>query len=324
MNIGFGNQGSNYYFWRGCDAPSFEVPKGSGKNANGGTILCVGAFDENEKLHISKYDPAYDEFNFQPGPLDTTNCSTNETEMLKFDRLWNLNRWHIEEFQYHFEQGNVQNGSYVPHPDILSWPAHGTPGTNQARNLARFVDVNNNGIYNPIEEGDYPFLFGDQTIFTIFNDSTASDVNSYMPDLGLEIHQYAYAFTCPENTNQDSILNYTFFMHYDVFNRSNNNYRKMAFGYFQYPYFQYPSQLLEVYFLHPCLLWKADLLFLPSLWPRSLQNCQLALTSHVFLQRARSQRQVLDRKKNIHRNTAYTYSFECSIWSLRRKSRNSV
>jgi hypothetical protein len=237
MDIGFGNQGTNFYFWLNGSRPSFEVPKGSGKNANGGAYLSVGAFDENEKLHVSKFDFYYDEFNFQPGPLDTTHCSTNETEMLKYDRLWNLNRWHIEEFQYHFEQGNVQNGSYVPHPDILSWPAHGTPGTNQARNLARFVDVNNNGIYNPIEEGDYPALMGDQTIFTIFNDSTASDANSYMPDLGLEIHQYAYAFTCPENTNQDSILNYTFFMHFDVFNRSNNNYSKMAFGHLQYPYF---------------------------------------------------------------------------------------
>jgi hypothetical protein len=204
MDIGFGNQGANFYFWLNGSRPSFEVPKGSGKNANGGAYLSFGAFDENEKLHLSKFDFYYDEFNFQPGPLDTTNCSTNETELLNYDRLWNLNRWHIEEFQYHFEQGNVQNGSYTPHPDILSWPAHGTPGTNQARNLARFVDVNNNGIYNPIEEGDYPFLFGDQTIFTIFNDSTASDANSYMPDLGLENHQYAYAFTCPENTNQDS------------------------------------------------------------------------------------------------------------------------
>jgi hypothetical protein len=237
MDIGFGNQGANFYFWLNDGSlPSFEVPKGSGKIANGSTILCVGAYDENEKLHVSEFDWYYDEFNFQPGPLDTTNCSSNATDFLKYDRLWNLNRWHIEEFQYHFEHGNVQNGSYVPHPDILSWPAHGSPGTNQARNLARFVDVNNNGIYNPIEEGDYPALMGDQTIFTIFNDSTASDVNSYMPDLGLEIHQYAYAFTCPENTNQDSILNYTFFLHYDVFNRSNNNYSKMAFGYFQYPH----------------------------------------------------------------------------------------
>jgi hypothetical protein len=257
MDIGFGNQGANFCFWQDGTMPSFEVPKGSGKIANGGTILCVGAYDENEKLHLSKFDWYYDEFYFQPGPLDTSNCSTNETELIKFDRLWNLNRWHIEEFQYHFEQGNVQNGSYVPHPDILSWPAHGTPGTNQARNLARFVDVNNNGIYNPIEEGDYPALMGDQTIFTIFNDSTTSDNDSYIPDLGLEIHQYAYAFTCPENTNQDSILNYTFFLHYDVFNRSNINYNKMAFGYFQFPYFSSwysnsagsrPSQNLAFYY----------------------------------------------------------------------------
>lgn len=237
MEIGFGNQGANFNFWQDGAKTSFEVPKGSNKIANGGTILCAGAYDENEKLHLSKFDWYYNEFAYQPGPLDTTNCSTNKTEQIKFDRLWNLNRWHIEEFQYHFDQGHVQNGSYTPHPDILTWPAHGSPGTNQARNLARFVDVNNNGIYNPLEEGDYPALMGDQTIFTIFNDSTAEATDANLPDLGLEIHQYAYAFTCPELMDEDSILNYTFFLHYDVFNRSNKDYNKMVFGYFQFPYF---------------------------------------------------------------------------------------
>lgn len=235
MYVGFGNQGMNYNFYQNSARSQFEVPKGSMKIAHGFAAPWVGAFGENNKLYLDALTDNYQEFTYQPGPLDTTNCSTRETELFKFDRLWNLNRWHIEEFNYQFEQGNVQNGSYTPHPDILSWPAHGTPGTNQARNLARFVDVNNNGIYNPIEEGDYPFLFGDQTILTIFNDSTSEISGWDRPDLGLEIHQYNYAFTCPEIESADSVLNYTFFTHYDIYNRSINNYRKMVWGLYQWP-----------------------------------------------------------------------------------------
>jgi hypothetical protein len=237
MDIAFSNRGRMYTFdSNNGSQPKFEVPKGSGKIANRIGVPWIGAYDQNDKLYVSAFTYDEEEIIYQPGPLDTTNCSTNETELLKFDRLWNLNRWHIEEFQYHYEQGNVQNGSYVPHPDILSWPAHGTPGTNQARNLARFVDVNNNGIYNPIEEGDYPFLFGDQTIFTIFNDSSAQSTTWERPNLGLEIHQYIYAFTCPEITTEDSILNYSHFIHYDIYNRSNRNYQKAVFGIFQVPF----------------------------------------------------------------------------------------
>ncbi|MBK8414466.1 MAG: hypothetical protein IPL22_08125 [Bacteroidetes bacterium] len=38
-----------------------------------------------------------------------------------------------------------------------------------SRVLAPFADFNSNGIYDP-QNGDYPYILGDESIYSIFND----------------------------------------------------------------------------------------------------------------------------------------------------------
>jgi hypothetical protein len=67
-------------------------------------------------------------------------------------------------------------------PDVIeNWPAHGDPAQGQDFNLAPFYDAGQDGgLYNPYD-GDYPDynvtgsndnarLFGDQTLWWVFND----------------------------------------------------------------------------------------------------------------------------------------------------------
>jgi hypothetical protein len=85
---------------------------------------------------------------------------------LNYDKIWKVSYTDINNFITAFNSGSV-----VATPDMLTWPAHGSG--NNSRNLAPFVDYNGDGIYNP-NDGDYPKIKGDQTLYFIFNDKLAA------------------------------------------------------------------------------------------------------------------------------------------------------
>jgi hypothetical protein len=93
------------------------------------------------------------------------------------------------------------------------------------------VDVNADGNYNPLTDGDYPKIKGDQMCFWIFNDSR-THTETGGASLGIEVHASAYAFACPDATVNDSVnaINYTTLYNFKIFNRSQNNYRNAAIG----------------------------------------------------------------------------------------------
>jgi hypothetical protein len=107
----------------------------------------------------------------------------------------------------------------------LDWPAHGNPDDGQAENLAPFHDQNGDGQYDPVNDLDYPIFKGDQAVYFIFHDGwlhTSSGGRS----LNVEIHGMAYGFDCSE----DTALNHTLFMEYNMINRSSKTYEDCYFG----------------------------------------------------------------------------------------------
>jgi len=142
---------------------------------------------------------------------------------VNYDHIWKVSYTDINTFITQFNLGNVPI-SYTPTPDIVNWPAHGTG--NKAKNLAPFVDVNGDGIYN-WQQGDYPKIKGDQTLYFIFNDILGNHQESGGLPLGVEIHCMAYAYGCPNVINGRNELAYTTFYDYKIYNRSNNNYHDM-------------------------------------------------------------------------------------------------
>lgn len=209
------------------DAGYYEVPKGSGKSANYGSGLWIGGFDNGNQLHgaAQTYRPHGNDY--WPGPLDTLSGTTDSATALSYDKIWKINYSEINDFIVNFNNGNVQNNTYVPSEDLLSWPARGTG--NYSRNLAPFVDVNNNGIYDPLTGGDYPKIKGDQALYYIFNDKLAAHSTSCTP-MGIEVHGMAYAYGCADILTENPVLDYTTFYNYKIYNRSANNYHDVFVG----------------------------------------------------------------------------------------------
>lgn len=197
---------------------SWEVPKGSGNSSLFQYSLWVGAKDINDQLHIAAHRYNQVGRDYWMGPLRIFGGSIDEETEYEFEHIWNVTRAQIDDFI-----ANHGSADYVIPEDILTWPAHGPEG--YAENLAPFVDVNDDGLYNPLD-GDYPNIPGDQCLFFIFNDNYSNHTETGGSALKLEVQAMVYAFDAPEN----EYINNTVFFHYDLINRSTRHYLSTYVG----------------------------------------------------------------------------------------------
>ncbi|MEO8151348.1 MAG: T9SS type A sorting domain-containing protein [Bacteroidia bacterium] len=209
------------------DYALYSVPKESGLSPVFASALWLGGLDQNNNLHLAAQTYRQTGNDFWPGPLDTITATTDSSIYIQYDKEWKINKWQVDEFNYNFSIGNVQNGTYIVPSDFVTWPAQGTG--NITRNLAPFFDYNADGVYNPYD-GDYPVIKGDQEIYWIMNDNFSTHGETGGTPLGVEIHAYAYALQCDSVGNDSAIGNYTTFYHYDIINRSTNSYHNMYSG----------------------------------------------------------------------------------------------
>jgi hypothetical protein len=209
-------------FWD-LNTGGYEVPKGGCKRALFASTLWMGGL-ANGNLRIAAQTYRQNGSDYFPGPLKTGTATTDSATMEKYDRIWRINRQTIEEFKIKFAEGKVTSGTYPIPENFKTWPAHGDYQNGYGMYLAPFVDLNDDGLYNPMD-GDYPKIKGDQMLYWIFNDNGGFHGESQGASLGVEIHASAYAFTCDEIQDGDSnaALNYTTFYHYDIINKSQNS-----------------------------------------------------------------------------------------------------
>lgn len=186
----------------------FEAPVGSGKSTFYTGRLWIGGLDNNGQLRLAAERFSQVGNDFFSGPLTTdgsASCITGTDSI--YNRVWKINRATIDSFAAGLLGNNIPSA-------IMEWPAHGDVSSGQSYYLAPFTDVNNDGVYNPLD-GDYPKIRGDQAVFFIFNDNCHPHTETGAEPIGVEIHAMAYAFNCP----QDSALANTVFLHYDIINR---------------------------------------------------------------------------------------------------------
>jgi hypothetical protein len=208
----------------------YEVPKGSGAHTVFTSSLWIGGLDNGGGLHQAAMTYRQTGMDFFPGPLDTINGTTDSATAVQYDYIWRIEKLKIQEFQYYWGTGAVQNGTYIPDQDILTWPAHGTG--NYTRNMAPFIDVDGNGIYNPVTGGDYPDIKGDEMLYCIYNDNLAAHTETGGAPFKVEVHASAYAYFCPAIADSQKVINYTTYYNYEIFNRSSNNYNNAYIGAF--------------------------------------------------------------------------------------------
>ena len=200
-------------WWNLSDA-RYEIPKGGNKHSMFAGALWIGGVDDGGQLKVAAMTYRQSGNDFWPGPLNTSNATISPEECNKWDKHFKLERSDVEEYVARFGI----DPTYVIPQSILDWPAHGDPTQGQDEFLAPFFDVNGNGLYEPYD-GDYPDynitgtndaakLYGDQTLFWIFNDKGNIHTETEAEPLGVEIHAQAFGFTSDNEVNDMTFYNY--------------------------------------------------------------------------------------------------------------------
>ncbi|MBN8701737.1 MAG: T9SS C-terminal target domain-containing protein [Bacteroidetes bacterium] len=226
------NAGDMWWDIFGTQNARYEIPKNSGSHSLFAASIWVGGLDAGSNLRVAAMTYRQTGNDFWPGPLDPVTVSTDDQMCRKYDKHFVITRKEVEDFVGAKADPAAYPGYQIP-SSILNWPANGENG-NQ---LAPFFDADGDNYYNPEGSGDYPyyniansnscdtnFLFGDKTIWWVFNDKGNVHTESSSPPIGLEIQAQAFAYS----TN-DEINNMTFYK-YKIINRSFSSLNQTYFG----------------------------------------------------------------------------------------------
>lgn len=234
--------------WWDLNRAQYEVPKGSNKHSMFAGALWLGGIDEADQLKLAAMTYRQDGVDYWPGPLDEE-ASVTEQTCQDYDQQWVVYREEVETHKAWIDckedpscdpavafpgyAGNIPSS-------IVEWPGNGIDG-NRPNMLAPYVESDSNGIPGFYDyEWDYPaydlsgtadcqardadFLYGDQTIWWVYNDKGNIHTESNGAALGFEIRAQAFAFT-----SNDEINNMTF-NNYRILNKSSFRLEDTYFG----------------------------------------------------------------------------------------------
>ncbi|MCR9173446.1 MAG: T9SS type A sorting domain-containing protein [bacterium] len=176
-------------------SPGYEVPKGSGNHAIFTGSFWIGGTDVNGQLKMAAQQYHSTGNDYYKGPLWRYEANTDSTVENYFGQtIWKVSRAEIDD-----HIANYQSSTYTMPNDIANWPAQGDTslgpqGTGMLAYIAPFVDVNNNGQYDP-QNGDYPCIKGDLATYTILNDKGGLHFGSGGEPIGVELHCMFYQYS---------------------------------------------------------------------------------------------------------------------------------
>ena len=238
--------GGGDMWWNLTDA-RYEIPKDEGVHSLFAGSLWIGGMDNQSNLKIAAMTYRQTGSDFFPGPLNADIESQNygmttSDDCAEYNQHWVIKKNDVESYVNYLDCQNDPDcdaASTFPDyeiPDVITnWPAshYDFDGTNEY--LAPFIDVDGDGEYN---SGDYPgydlnaegnctendYLFGDQSIWWVFNDAGNSHGETAGTPIGLEIQAQAFAY----KTN-DELSDMTFYS-YKIINRSTETLNDTYFG----------------------------------------------------------------------------------------------
>lgn len=204
----------------------YAIPKVADRanfvNSNFAGNVWFGGLDAGNQLKIAAQTYRQDGIDFWTGPLSTVDASVTQEVCNKYDKIYRMTRKEVDDF--------IANGTITQ--AIKDWPGNGDLSLNQDQNLAPYVDKDNSGTYNPEGGEDYPAydvnnnlgkdnlerckarLFGDETLWWVYNDNGDVHQATGGKAIGMEIRAQAFAFK-----TTDDINNMTFYS-YELINRS--------------------------------------------------------------------------------------------------------
>ncbi|MGB0429676.1 MAG: T9SS type A sorting domain-containing protein, partial [Bacteroidia bacterium] len=202
FDVAISNSGS--LFWDQVSSSTYKIPKGSASAPIFTSGIWLGGYNsKNQVVVAAQTYRQKGQTEFVAAPVGTGAVNS------KYDKVWLLSKKMIES---HIEDPTD------PPSEILSWPAHGDSDNGEANDLAPFVDVNSNGIYEPVL-GDYPLILGTQAAYFILSEADDKKYSNAEHG-GFEIHCMAYI----NDNDTSAAVNRTLFLDYKVFNRSGEDY----------------------------------------------------------------------------------------------------
>ncbi len=223
--------GSGDMWWDLNDA-KYEVPKGSDKHSMFAGALWLGGIDEANNLKLAAMTYRQTGVDYWPGPLDDNAAITPEL-CQTYNRHWIVYRDEVETHKAWIDCKNSPDcneaerfpgySENVPQ-SIVEWPGNGIRGE-LAGKLAPYFESDSGGIPGLYEyEVDYPgydllgnqdcrtkevdILYGDQTIWWVYNDKGNVHTETQAGALGFEIRAQAFAFTSNDEINNMTFNNY--------------------------------------------------------------------------------------------------------------------
>lgn len=220
-------------WWDLNNSAKYEVPKGSNKHSAFASALWIGGVDNGGNLKVAAMTYRQTGNDFWPGPLKLEDASVTSDVCLAYDRHWKITKKEVEEY--------VLGITPAPSEAIATWPGNGDAANGYPFQLAPFIDLNGDGEYDPNyrdtagtpEHPAYDIsgdlgceakLFGDQTIWWVFNDKGNIHSETGGFPIGLEIRAQAFSFA----TN--NALNNMTFYNYEIINRSTFTVQQTYFG----------------------------------------------------------------------------------------------
>lgn len=211
---------------------AYEVPKDGGVHALYRGSLWMGGVDVNNQLKVAAIRFRQIGYDFWPGPLNTATAEIDAQTCAKYDRFFKITRTEVDQFVAWYLCTNdpscdeaAEYPGYAIPESILNWPAHGQISNGEDYNLAPYYDADGSGNYNPEDGGDYPYydlnptdfnclverevkLFGDETLWWVFNDKGNIHTETGANPIGMEIRGQAFAFSTNDEINDMTFYNY--------------------------------------------------------------------------------------------------------------------
>ncbi|MEX1191925.1 MAG: T9SS type A sorting domain-containing protein, partial [Brumimicrobium sp.] len=197
-------------------ASQYEVPVGGQNHVLYGFTPSWIAVDNQGSLSGAHY--LYEPESVLSGPISNDYSSTWQNDLRGFIS--------IDKSVIQDHIANHNDAGYTIPSEIMNWPGNGNIQENNSDFLAPYVDMNNNNQYDP-ENGDYPIIYGDRMLFTIFNyDSLPQPNLSNNEGVPIEVQMGTYQFA--SSTDED--INTTTFVYYKVLNKSTDTIHNFQWG----------------------------------------------------------------------------------------------
>jgi Secretion system C-terminal sorting domain len=222
-NAGGKHFGLSGVTWGGFDiSRSYIFPKGAETSSLTSAGLWMAGLDDENVLHytgslVTQVNTGYP---YQGGYIGA--------DPEAWTKAWSVNRDMIKIVRDDIADG-VKDFPWAE--DMITWPGTGNPNyffngeqVEIPEDMAPFVDVNGDGIYN-VFDGDYPKIKGDDMLWWVMNDETVRPANQGLP-FGIQIFCSFYSIGCVD----DDLINYATFLEMDIHNLSQNNYSDFYLG----------------------------------------------------------------------------------------------